>query len=110
MTNAKVHAKILGNTIKVDLPSIEIRDLADADGNAVPPDQIARAFLTSIAGQIETVIDLPKLSEGVKKARKEITKLEEKITEETGLDIDIKKDAAETGKKLIKGAKDFFGK
>lgn len=110
VTDAKLRVVIMGNPLEVDLPSIEIRDVADADGNAVPPDQVAKVFLRSVGAQITEVV---KASEVAKQVQEMTDELQKKITEETGLDVDVGAGVKEAGgmmKKAGGAVKKLFGK
>ena len=54
VTNAKVHVVYLGQPINISLPEIELKNLDDGHGNAIPPDQILGRLLANITGSIGT--------------------------------------------------------
>jgi uncharacterized protein involved in outer membrane biogenesis len=52
VTNARVHVVYLGAPINITLPKIEMRNLDDGHGNAIPTDQVLSALLRKITGGI----------------------------------------------------------
>ncbi len=108
VTDAQVHAVAPGLDVRFKIPSLEIRDIADENGNAVPPDQILVAFLRKFEDAVLNATELGKVAEEIRKAQErfdaETRKLEDKIREETGIDIDIRK----TGEGLLEGARGLF--
>lgn len=103
VTNAKVRVMVGSKPVTISLPDVKITDIADKDGNAVPPSQVAKVFFRKIAGPIE------KVAGAVGKVADMTKEVGGKIAEKTGLDK-AGKGAKEAGGKLLKGAKKLFGK
>jgi uncharacterized protein involved in outer membrane biogenesis len=77
ITGVKVHVVIEGQQIEaVSIDKIEMRNLADSNGNAVPADQLVRAVVANVRGIIEI-----RLSGLIREGR---AKVEEKLGEEMG--------------------------
>lgn len=76
IADAKVHVLVAGRSVEASVPVIEIRNIADENGNAIPADQIVRVILEKVAGSIESAA-----SGYIEEGRAAV---EEKIQEELG--------------------------
>ena len=110
ITNAKVHVRLLGHGGEVGMSKFEIKNIADAEGNGVPPDELAKTITVAMLKQIEVVAQASQLGEDLKKLQEEAAQgareLKEKIREETGMDVDVEG----TGKKILDTTKGLFNR
>jgi hypothetical protein len=97
ITDAKVHVTLLNQTMDVSLPSIEMRDIADKDGNAIPPDQIVSAVLGKIVAPIEDTVGT---------AAKQVKDIGGKLGQSAS---DAGKTVSDTGKQVGGEVKKLFG-
>ena len=107
ITDAKVHVVLLGKKVNLTLGSIELRNLADADGNGIPPKQILRAVLENILSQVKGVTELSDQLKGIGDDLKEAVEKNLEDGKEIGDSI---KDAGEELEKAGKEFKKLFGK
>lgn len=98
VADAKVHVVIGGRTVNISIPEIEIRDIADKDGNAVPPSQIMSVMLQKITGNIEGSV-AGTLGQGKEALQEGIDKAGE-----------VGKDLGDQAGKATEGLKKLFGK
>jgi len=58
ITDATVRAVLLGETVSIKLGSLELRNLASADGNGIPARQVVREVLLNVLTDIKNVAEL----------------------------------------------------
>jgi len=125
VTNVKVTVATLGTSVKISLPSVEMKDLADENGNGLPPSQIAREIVLGVARPIEDALKVSEAAEAIQESVKqagEDVKAAGEAAKKTGDQMadEVKKTGDElkktgdelkkTGDDLIKDAKDIFRK
>lgn len=98
ITNAKAHIMLLGKQVTASLPDIQITNIADANGNAIPANQVVKVLLLKMVAPIENA------ATGLFKMGKDLGASAGQTVTDTG------KAAAEQGKKITEGVKDIFKK
>ena len=101
ITNAKLHVVLLGQELQLTLPKMELTNLADKDGNAIPPRQVITQIVKSLVGNIDKTVKSAGME--FKGAGKELGKVK-------GLLKDLDGDLKDTGGGLGKDLKKLFGK
>lgn len=93
ITNAKVHVAMEGRTIEVSMPDIEVRNIADKNGNAIPVNELLSVVLGNVAAGIEDRVS------GLVEKGQEL--LKEKVGKEAGAaKKELEKSMEGAGKKL----------
>ena len=101
VTDAKVRLVVAGKPMTVTLPSIEIRNIADGNGNGLPPDQVVKILLAKVLGSVESTAG------GAAKQAVEATKQAAEAAEAAK---NVGKDVTEQGKRLGEGVQKMFKK
>ena len=101
ITNAKLHVVLLGQELQLTLPKMELTNLADEDGNGIPPKQVITRIVKSLVGNID---------ETMKSVGMEFKDIGKGLSEVEALLKDLDEDLKETGSGLGKDLKKLFGK
>ena len=101
ITNARLNVILLGQSLDLKIPKIEITDIADKDGNAVAPREVVAKILTGLAGDIRKTVEasVPQLGD-----------ISKELKGMTGIAKDLGKDAKGITKDLGKDLKNLLGK